>query len=411
MAKSLFISIRFLFTKRINLMLMVLISICLACLITVDSVAHGFSIVTAKQSNNIHSDITIEYPHKILGISDYRKLMDLCLKVECVKAVAPFVKGSVFYQDMSSKDSHAMVYGIDWENEIKVSSISSTLMNSVKAPECFERNLQRGALFGNANQVGVGNLISLINRNGSMTIENNGYYKTGIPDLDYNGIFVSLDTAQVLFGASDYSKKEYQLMATGLRIKIKDQYLIGDVQQALRKVLSFEKNGMTFQLLEVKTYRDMDFINISAMESYEKIIKIILFIMVIMITFAIFIPVQNMVQEKKNDMGILKALGASRIFLFKIFLQIGFILGAFSTLIGVPLGLLLAQNLNYILDKIDFQPFPESTFYNVDKLPIMFHLGSILLIILFVNVIAIVASVLPAYKASRYNPLDIFRQQ
>ncbi|PCJ62633.1 MAG: hypothetical protein COA79_03710 [Planctomycetota bacterium] len=411
MAKSLFISIRFLFTKKINLMLMLLISICLACLITVDSVAHGFSFKTAKQSNEIFSDITIDYPYKILGISDYKKLIEVCMKVEGVKVAAPFVEGNVFYQNSSDVDCNGIVYGIDWNNEVKVSAISKSLMNDVKAPECFERNLQRGALFGNANQIGVGNLISLINRNGSITIEVNGYIKTGVVELDSMGIFVSLDTAQSLFGASDYSKAEYSKMASGIRIKIKENYRISDVQEALRSVLNHNKISGSFPVLRIRSYRDVNHIEITAMESYEKIIKIILFMMVIMITFAIFIPVQSMVQEKKNDIGILKALGASRAFLFKVFLFIGFILGTCSTIVGVPLGLFFANNLNFILDTINFQPFPPEVFYDVDELPIVFHIGSIILIILFVNIVAILASVLPAYKAARYNPLEIFRQQ
>ena len=128
-----------------------------------------------------------------------------------------------------------------------------------------------------------------------------------------------------------------------------------------------------------------------------------------MITFSIFIPVHSMVHEKNKDIGILKALGASKSYIFFIFIFVGVMLGFASTIIGLPLGFLISNNLNAILDFFNYHPFPPEIFY-VDKLPIVYHKEGIVMIVFFINFVAIAASILPAYRASLLKPIDLIRR-
>lgn len=412
MNKVIFLSIKFLFSRKINFLLILLIAVCLGCLITVSSVAHGFSVITAEQSKSVFSDITVEIPNQILGVSDYEALLDTCKKVEGVAAVAPFIKGQALFSDEYGQDSVCNIIGIDWEKEKDVSLLSHKLLDNLKAPECFERVNQRGAVLGSAmSSLGTDRIITVFAKEGSLALESRGFFKTGISEWDFSGILVSMDTAQVLFGARDYDPEKYHKMATGVRIKVKDGYEILDVQNALRTVFGkLAGNEFSQGILKVNDIRDMNGIEIKAMESYEKIIHIILMIMLIMITFSIFIPVHSMVHEKTMDIGILKALGGSKQFIFFIFILIGVMLGLASTIIGLPLGFLISNNLNEILAFLNYNPFPEDTFY-IDKLPVIYHKEGILMIVFFINFVAIVASILPAYRASCLKPIDLIRRR
>ena len=412
MNKIIFLSIRFLFSRKINLLLILLIAVCLGCLITVSSVAHGFSVITAEQSKSVYSDITIELPNQVLGVSDFEELSNVCMKVEGVEAVAPFVKGQALFSDESGQDSVCTIIGVDWEKEKKVSLLKNKLLDTIQAPECFSRKSQRGAVLGSAmSGLGVNNLLTVFSKEGSISLETQGFYKTGITDWDFTGILVSIDTAQILFGARDYEPAKYRKMATGVRVKIKDNYDITNVKNALKMVFSQLANTEAgYSILKINDFREMNSIEIQAMESYEKIIHIILMIMLIMITFSIFIPVHSMVHEKGMDIGILKALGASKLFIFSIFILIGIMLGLASTIIGLPLGFLISNNLNEILTFFNYNPFPPEVFY-VDKLPIIYHKEGILLIVFFINFVAITASILPAIRASILKPIDLIRRR
>jgi lipoprotein-releasing system permease protein len=410
MAKIFFLSIRFLFSRKINLLLILLIAICLGCLITVSTVAHGFSVITAEQTKSILSDLTIELPNQVLGISDQQALSDTCTKVEGVAAVSPYIIGKALYTDEYGSDSVCTIIGVDWEKEKLVSQLKDKLLNNLKAPECFERIHQRGAVVGSAmSNLSPESLITVFAKEGSIALEVRGAFKTGYGEWDFSGILVSLETAQILFGARDFEPNKYRKMSTGVRIKIKDGYDVTSVQNALQIVFRdffYEQPGYH---LMVQNYREINSIDIMAMESYEKIIHIILTIMLIMITFSIFIPVHSMVHEKEKDIGILKALGASRWFIFSVFVSIGLMLGLASTIIGLPLGFLISSHLNEILKFLDYNPFPPDVFY-VDTLPIVYHKEGIILIVFFINFVAIFASILPAFRASLLKPIDLIRR-
>ncbi len=410
MGKIFFLSIRFLFSRKINLLLILLIAICLGCLITVSSVAHGFSIITAEQSKNIFSDLTIELPNQVLGISDHKALSETCAKVEGVEAVSPYIIGKALYTDEYGSDSVCTIIGVDWEKEKSVSLLKDKLLNNLKAPECFERVHQRGAVVGSAmTNLPPESLITVFAKEGSIALDVRGSFKTGYGEWDFSGILVSMETAQILFGARDFEPNRYRRMSTGVRIKVKDGYDITSVQNALQIVFRdfyYEQPGFN---LMVQSYREINSIDIMAMESYEKIIHIILTIMLIMITFSIFIPVHSMVHEKEKDIGILKALGASRWFIFSIFVSIGLTLGIASTIIGLPLGFLISNHLNEILAFLQYNPFPPDIFY-VYKLPIVYHKEGIIMIVFFINFVAIFASILPAFRAALLKPIDLIRR-
>ena len=117
-----------------------------------------------------------------------------------------------------------------------------------------------------------------------------------------------------------------------------------------------------------------------------------------------------MVHEKAMDIGILKALGASKGFIFFIFIFVGVMLGLASTVIGLPLGFLITNQLNGILEFFNYNPFPQDVFY-VDKLPVVYHKEGIMMIVFFINFVAIMASILPAYRASCLKPIDLIRRR
>lgn len=410
MGKVFFLSIRFLFSRKINLLLILLIAICLGCLITVSSVAHGFSIITAEQSKNTFSDLTIEIPNQVLGISDHQSLSETCLQVEGVEAVTPFIIGKALYTDEFGSDSVCTIIGVDWEKEKSVTLLKDKLLNGLKAPECFQRVQQRGAVVGSAmSNLRAGGLVTIFAKEGSIVLDVRGAFKTGHGEWDFSGILVSLETAQILFGARDFEPNKYRKMSTGVRIKIKEGYDITSVQNGLQIVFRefyFENPG--YPLL-VQSYREINSIDIMAMESYERIIHIILTIMLIMITFSIFIPVHSMVHEKEKDIGILKALGASKKFIFLVFVNIGMMLGIASTIIGLPLGFIISNHLNEILKFLDYNPFPPDIFY-VDTLPIVYHKEGLIMIVFFINFVAVFASILPAFRASILKPIELIRR-
>ena len=102
-----------------------------------------------------------------------------------------------------------------------------------------------------------------------------------------------------------------------------------------------------------------------------------------------------LVLEKKQDISVLHALGASRGFIQKIFLSEGLLLA----LIGGGTGMLLAFIIGILQIKLHLVPLEGSTFL-IDYFPVKMVLSDFLLVALTVLIIALIASWLPARKAA-----------
>ena len=107
-------------------------------------------------------------------------------------------------------------------------------------------------------------------------------------------------------------------------------------------------------------------------------------------------------------------MGASRTSLMKIFSYQGLIIGMVGTVVGCAGGFVIVPNLNGIVGFIEnifgFTAFPSDVYY-LDKLPSEIQYMDSFLIIIFSVIICFAASLYPAWRASRLDPVDGLRYE
>jgi lipoprotein-releasing system permease protein len=118
--------------------------------------------------------------------------------------------------------------------------------------------------------------------------------------------------------------------------------------------------------------------------------------------FGIYNVISTVVMEKQRDIAILKSMGFYIKDIRNIFLIQGVVLGIVGCLTGIPLGMIFMVGLS----QIRIKP-PGST--EIVQMPIDWGYEQFLVAIVFAMVAAILAALLPAYKAASVQPVDILR--
>ena len=146
----------------------------------------------------------------------------------------------------------------------------------------------------------------------------------------------------------------------------------------------------------------------------KNILFIILTLIVIVAAFNIISGLTMLVEDKTQDIAILRTIGVTRASVLRVFLIIGASIGVIGTLAGFALGLLLSKNLDAIrvaLNKaLNANLFPAE-FYFLSRLPAIVDTREVAVIVGMTLVIAVLASIYPAWKAASLDPIDALRHE
>jgi lipoprotein-releasing system permease protein len=147
--------------------------------------------------------------------------------------------------------------------------------------------------------------------------------------------------------------------------------------------------------------------NLFAALQLEKLaLFVIVTIIVLVAAFAIIGHLVLLVAEKRKEIGILKAIGASRASITTVFFVIGMSIGLLGTISGslVGLGLIWAQNTFKIIRL-------AGDVYQIDHLPMKLTLGDFALVVGATFLLSLLATIFPARRAGALAPVDVLRYE
>ena len=417
---ELFLALRYLRPKRTFVSVITLISVTgvmigVAVLIIVISVMTGFS---------------QELREKILGFSAHLKVMkyddamagypDLMREISSnqnVTAVAPFILGQVMIKTQpavgKSRVAAPYVRGVDPRLESRISALPTNIVSG-------EFDLEGdGVLLGSelaANlHVNVGDRIAIYSprnleemdkhrgKEDEVIIPPDEFTVRGIFDLGYyeydaNVIITSLRSAQSLY--------ELRGKAHGLFVMLRDPYRAMPVSAQLRATLGPDYGITTWMNDNSKL--------LTALVVEKKVMFILLIVIMIVAAFCIMNSQITFVVQKTREIGILKALGASRSQIMSLFFGQSCIIAIVGVAWGLGTGMLALKFRNEFLDfmnrRTGIELFPREI-YSFSRLPAVIDTGDITVICGTAFVICVLAGLLPAWFAGRLRPVEALRHE
>jgi lipoprotein-releasing system permease protein len=146
----------------------------------------------------------------------------------------------------------------------------------------------------------------------------------------------------------------------------------------------------------------------------KTIMAILLSLIIAMGAFNLVSSQVMLVTDKQADIAIMRTLGLTPRGVMQVFIVQGTLIGVIGTALGVITGVILTLNLEHILHAIEsvlgVQLLPEDVYYNTG-LPTDMQPSDIVIIATIALVMAFVATIYPAWRASRTPPAEALRYE
>jgi lipoprotein-releasing system permease protein len=233
------------------------------------------------------------------------------------------------------------------------------------------------------------------------------FYESKMSEYDSTFAFCPLSKLQELRGM--INPETGRAAVTSIQLKLRKEADLNQVRDKLRALFPLE-----IYRYRIETWKDMQGPLLAAVQWETTILNILLFMIIAVAGFGIFATFFMIVIEKTRDIGILKSLGAPSRGVMAIFVSYGFTLGVVGSSVGMVLGVVFVWNINKIADWLEWltgQEVFDPTVYYFDRIPTILNPFTIGWIVIGAMFIAVLASILPAFRAARMHPVEALRYE
>jgi len=425
---ELLLALRYLRPKRTFVSIITLISVLgvalgVAVLIIVISVMSGFDHDLRGKILGFNSHLKIFALDKAgqkESMENYAVVMRLVSSNKNVTGVAPFVLGQVLVEtepaDTNARSSFTAapyLRGVDPNKEGSVSVLPNKIIDG--SFDLSGHSVIVGSDFADTMKLSVGDRLAVSSPNDLKKMRENygkrneeailpndytvtGIFNLGYFDFDANVIAVSLENAQDLYNLED--------SVHGLMVMLRDPYQAAAVQAELQRSL-----GDNYQ---ITTWMQENSAILGALIVEKNVMFYLLFFIVLVAALCILSAQITFVVQKTREIGMLRALGATKTQISNIFLFQSSIIGFVGVASGFGLGLLAVnyrnEFLHFMRSATGWELFPASI-YGFGELPAIIMPHDVAYICISSFLICITAGKLPAWRAGRLKPVEALRHE
>ncbi|MCF6288574.1 MAG: lipoprotein-releasing ABC transporter permease subunit [Proteobacteria bacterium] len=409
----LFIGLRYTRAKRknhfisfISMISIAGIAIGVMTVIVVISVMNGFDKELKERMLGSVAHATIS-SHKGEYMQDWESAIEVAQTTDGVVSASPYVSSEAMLQGYRA--TGAMLQGIDPLYEAKVTKFAEHMKyGSIDDLNSDDWNIILGLDLAATLGVGPGEKITAYIPKYSVTAVGVqprarrftvvGIFEMGAYEYDSKLALVHLSKAQKLKSAGQGIE--------GIRIKT------NDLMSAPR--IAYQLSDKLGGFYRVRNWTQENSKFYQATQQERIVMFIILSMIVAVAAFNILSTMVMLVTEKNSDIAILRTLGMTGGQVMNIFMISGVVIGTIGTIIGTILGLVMAFNVSYIVSWLEdyFKTdFMSSDVYYISDITADVQQPDVLAIVIVAFSLSVLATIYPAWRASRIQPAEALRYE
>ncbi|RDI99651.1 lipoprotein-releasing ABC transporter permease subunit [Dyella solisilvae] len=410
---ELFIGLRYTRAKRRNQFIsfistvsIVCIAISVTALITVMSVMNGFDDELRSRILGAISHATVSgMPGQ--AVEEWPRAVKIAEANKHVQGAAPYVEAEAFFQ--ARRSAGGLLRGIEPAQEPRVSDIGQHMVEGKLddlTPGSWNIVLGRELALSLGVSVGDKVIVAVPSFHSSpitgsvpslRSFRVSGVFEMGMQEFDSGLALVNMSDAQRLNQLDG---------PTGIRLRLDDMFNAREVAHELADQLG--------QVYRVETWMDSHANFFSAISMEKKVMFIILSLIILVAVINLISMLMMLVTDKQADIAILRTLGSTPRSIMGMFMVQGVLVGFVGIGFGVGLGSLLSWRLPGIVKWIEHVTgvtFLSPDVYYISELPSKLELSDVSWVALITFLFSLLATLYPAWRASRTQPAQALRYE
>lgn len=378
-----------------------------ATLVVVMAVMNGFRVELLDKILGINGHIIVQPIES--DLTDYDEVAKRVAAVPGVKSAIPIIEGQALASGSTTGSSGVLVRGVRGPDLIGMDKISSSVENQSGLLD-FDNSggVAIGTGLATALGVQVGDKVTLISPRGATTPFGTSpriksypvvaIFSIGMSEYDSTYVFMPLSEAQLYFNSPE--------AAQAIEVYLNDPDQVGVLRPQVEAAAKRPVFTTDWHMRNVTFF--------SALEVERNVMFTILLLIVLVAALNIISGLIMLVKDKGRDIAILRTMGATKGAILRVFFITGAAIGTVGTLVGLLLGMLICANIESLKEFISWITRTEvfsPELYFLSTLPADMNPRETAAIVLMALVLSYLATLFPAWRAARLDPVEALRYE